>query len=121
MNKLLFIFLLFSFYISNAQYNPDKIAKSAIKLYVKARDQATAGSANFPQVIALLREAVKIDSNYEEAYLSLGGIFQELKNYNEAILNFEKAKNIDSNYFLDYNLSYSICLAGKGEFNKALN
>src|SRR5579863_1008785 len=98
MNKLLFIFLVFTFYFSNAQYNPDKIAKSAVKLYSKARDQATGGSGNFPQVITLLQQAVKIDSNYEEAYLSLGGIYQELKNYNEAISNFEKAKNIDSNY-----------------------
>jgi outer membrane protein OmpA-like peptidoglycan-associated protein len=121
MNKLLFIFLLFAFYFSNAQYNPDKVAKAAVKLYSKAREQAEAGSSNFPQVITLLQKAIKIDSNYEEAFLSLGGIYQDSKNYNDAILNYEKAKKIDSNYFLDYDLSYSICLAGKGEFNKALN
>ena len=48
-------------------------------------------------------------------------MYGQLKNYQSAIDNYEKAKSIDSVYFIDYNLSYSIDLAGKGEFEKALD
>ena len=76
---------------------------------------------NFKQGIETLQQAVKIDSTFEDAYLSLAGMYGEIKNYQSAIDNYEKAKNIDSVYFIDYTLSYSINLAGKGEFEKALN
>ena len=47
-------------------------------------------------------------------------MYAEMKNYRAAIDNYEKALAIDSNYFLDYNLPYSIDLAGTGNFDKAL-
>jgi outer membrane protein OmpA-like peptidoglycan-associated protein len=119
--KFCFLFLL----LANAtlgfsQYDPAKVQKKALQLYGKARDLAESSNVNFPQAIILLNQAVKIDSNYEEALLSLGGIYQEQKNYHEAVVYYEKAKKIDSAFFLDYNLSYSICLAGEGKFDQAL-
>ena len=68
----------------------------------------------------LLTEAVKIDPRFLDAYLSIAGMYGELKNYQESIDNYDKAKAIDADYFKDYNLPYSINLAGKGEFEKAL-
>jgi len=68
---------------------------------------------NFMQGIEALLQAVKIDTTFEDAYLSLAGMYSEIKNYQSAIDNYEKAKNIDSVYFIDYTLSYSINLAGK--------
>ncbi len=47
-------------------------------------------------------------------------MYSDLKNYDEAIRNYETGRAIDSEYFKDYNLSYSISLAGKGVFDKAL-
>jgi len=102
-----------------AQYDPEKVNKKAVKLYTKAMELAQAD--NFPEGIRVLQQAVQIDSKYEDAYLSIAGMYGELKNYQGAIDNYSKAKAIDSIYFLDYNLPYSINLAGKGEFARALD
>src|SRR6185503_8816473 len=95
-----------------AQYKPEKVNKKAAQLYSKALGQAEAD--DFKAGIETLKQAVKFDGNFEDAYLSMAGMYGELKHYQEAIDNYEKARAIDSNYFLDYNLPYSINLAGKG-------
>lgn len=101
-----------------AQYRPEKVSKKAAQLYSKALEQAQ--SDDFKAGIETLQQAVKIDPGYADAYLSMAGMYGELKNYQAAIDNYEKARAIDSGYFLDYNLPYSINLAGKGQFEKAL-
>jgi len=101
-----------------AQYRPEKVSKKASQLYSKALEQAQAD--DFKGGIETLQLAVKADNGFADAYLSMAGMYGELKNYQGAIDNYEKARAIDSNYFLDYNLPYSINLAGKGEFEKAL-
>ena len=101
-----------------AQYDPEKVNKKAAQLYSKALELAQ--NDDFKGGIAVLQQAVRIDNRYEDAYLSMAGMYGELKNYQDAIDNYEKARAIDSIYFMDYNLPYSINLAGKGEFEKAL-
>ena len=101
-----------------AQYNPDKVNRRAAQLYSKALELAQDG--DFKQGISVLEQSVRIDPKFEDAYLSMAGMYGELKNYQSAIDNYEKARAIDSTYFLDYNLPYSINLAGKGDFEKAL-
>jgi len=103
---------------ARAQYKPEKVNKKAAQLYSKALEQAE--SDDFKGGIETLKQAIKVDNGFEDAYLSLAGMYGELKHYQDAIDNYEKAKAIDSNYFLDYNLPYSINLAGKGDFDKAL-
>ena len=103
----------------HAQYDPDKVNKKAVVLYNKALQQAV-GDDDLRAGIATLEQAIRIDKNYEEAYLSMAGMYGELKNYQAAVDTYEKARAIDSNFFLDYNLSYSIELAGTGNFEKAL-
>ena len=102
-----------------AQYKPEKVNKKAAQLYSKALEQAEA--EDFKAGIETLKQAITADNGFEDAYLSLAGMYGELKHYQDAIDNYEKAKAIDSNYFLDYNLPYSINLAGKGDFDKALD
>jgi outer membrane protein OmpA-like peptidoglycan-associated protein len=51
----------------------------------------------------------------------MAGMYGEIKDHPNAVAAYEKAKAIDSNYFKDYNLPYSIDLAGTGEFQKALD
>ncbi len=99
-------------------YDPNKVNKKAAGMYEDALQQATDGK--FKEGIRLLEEAVKIDSRFLDAYLSIAGMYGELKNYDGAISNYEKGRAIDSVYFKDYNLPYSINLAGKGEFERAL-
>ncbi len=118
--KKFFLYIL-SFFIVNAslaQYNPHKVNKKAAQLYTKGLEAATEG--NFPEALKILGEAVKTDKQFLDAYLSIGGIYGEMKNYASAIENYEKARAIDSAYFKDYSLPYSINLAGAGKFEKAL-
>ena len=99
-------------------YDPEKVNAKAAALHSQGLQQATDG--NFKEGIRLLERAVQIDNRFEDAYLSIAGMYAELKNYDSAIINYEKARAIDSAYFKDYNLPYSIDLAGKGLFEKAL-
>jgi outer membrane protein OmpA-like peptidoglycan-associated protein len=115
---LLIILFLLAARLTQAQYNPDKVSKKAAQYYSKALELAQ--NDDFKGGIAALQQAVRIDNTYEEAYLSMAGMYGELKDYQGAIDNYEKARAIDSIFFLDYNLTYSINLAGKGDFEKAL-
>lgn len=113
------IFLLFFLKMARAQNEPPSINKKALDLYNKAMQLAQ--DDHFLEGIQALQDAVKIEPNYIDAYLSIAGMYGELKNYQAAIDNYEKARSIDSAYFRDYNITYSINLAGKGEFQKALD
>ncbi|MBC7903991.1 MAG: PD40 domain-containing protein [Gemmatimonadaceae bacterium] len=112
-------FLLFSLCSYSQVYDPAKVNKKAAKLYQDAYQKAS-NEGDFKEGIRILEEAVKIDPGFADAFLSLGGMYGELKNYGPAVLNYQKARQIDSAYFIDYNLSYSINFAGKGEFEKAM-
>ena len=101
------------------RYDPSKINKKALALYEQARERAEAG--NYINATAFLQQAIAADSGYADAYLGLGRLQLEYKNYRIAVTNFEKAISIDSNYCINYFYSYSVCLAGTGEFEKALN
>ncbi|HJU46477.1 MAG TPA: OmpA family protein, partial [Chitinophagaceae bacterium] len=119
-SKSLFIlFLSFIYSLSLfAQNNSNKITKKAQQLYSQGLDIAQEG--DFAKAIPLIEDAIKNSPTYRDAYLSLAGIHGELKNYDAAISNYEKGRILDTVYFKDYNLPYSINLAGKGEFEKAL-
>lgn len=101
-----------------SQYDPDKVNKKASALYEQAIEKAR--DDNFPEGIRLLKEAIKIDPKFADAYLSIAGMYGEIKKYDSAILFYENARIIDTLYFKDYNLPYSINIAGKGEFEKAI-
>ena len=112
------LILFFHFHVK-AQYDPAKVDKKAAKLYL--RSQQEAGDDNFLAGIESLKQAVAIDSRFEDAWLSMAGMYGELKNYQAAIDNYRMARSIDSMYFKDYSLSYSINLAGLGKFEEALD
>lgn len=116
------LFPLFSFLLScsslTAQYHPERVNKKAAALYEKAI--ARAQEDDFAEGIRLLRNALRIDPGFEDGCLSIAGMYGELKHYDSAIYFYEMGRAIDSNYFKDYNLPYSINLAGKGYFDKAI-
>lgn len=99
-------------------YQPEKVSQKAIAVYNKAIEQLRDG--DLKTAIPLLENCISMDTNYVDAYLSLAGAFGELKNYKNAITNYEIARNKDSSYFKIYNLPYSINLAGNGLFTEAL-
>ena len=57
-----FIFFLLFVYSANAQYDPQKVNKKAVKLYQDAMLQAN--DEHFIESIKLLDAAVKIDDEY---------------------------------------------------------
>ena len=100
------------------QYDPSKVNKKAVSLYGQALQKANDG--NFKESINFLNQSIIADPKYVDAYLSLGGIYGEIKNYKSSTDNYEKAFALDSNYTNGYKLPYSINLAGQGRFEEAL-
>ena len=106
---------------AKAQYDPVKVNPKADKLYLLYQQHAA--DEKFLEGIATLQQAVALDKNFEDAWLSIAGMYTELKNYQAASTVDEAhriARSIDSIYFKDYSLTYSINLAGLGKFKEAL-
>jgi outer membrane protein OmpA-like peptidoglycan-associated protein/tetratricopeptide (TPR) repeat protein len=104
-------------YTQPGSYDPDKVNKKAQELYDKALDVAQ--NEKYREALTLLQQAVKKDPRYLEAYLSIAGLYAEMKKHDSAVINYQIAKNIDTAFFQEYNLPYSIDLAGTGQFQKA--
>jgi outer membrane protein OmpA-like peptidoglycan-associated protein len=111
--------LLFSLSSLAQGYDPEKVNKKAAALYSKALDYINNDRPR--EAIPDLLEAIKTDSRFEDAYLTLGGVYGDMRNYAAAVDCFVKAKAIDSVYFREFNLPFSINLAGMGSFQQALD
>ncbi len=99
-------------------YDPDKVNKKAGEIYGEALAQAQ--QDNYPTAIKLLQQSLQIDPGKVDAYLSLGGIYSSQRKYDESIKMYAKGIELDPVYSKDYQLPYSIALAGAGNFAKAL-
>ena len=100
MLKIFGCLLLFASSVAYAQpgsYDPDKVNKKAVDLYDKALDEAQ--DENYRQALTLLQQAVKKDPKYLDAYLSIAGIYAQLKLHDSAVINYKIAKAIDTAYF----------------------
>ena len=102
-----------------SQYDPTKINKKVFSVYMQAMEKAN--GRDFQGSIDLLNQCISMEPKYADAFLSLGGVYGQLKNYKSSTENYEKAFAIDSNYTNEYKLPYSINLAGQGRFQEALN
>ena len=107
-----------SFYFSHAQYDVSRINKKTVAAYNSALQKAQDGQ--YAESIAALQDVIKKDAGYVDAYLSLAGIYGQLKDHEQSIAWYEKAFALDPNYTAEYQLPYSINLAGSGQFPKAL-
>ncbi|MGN6194127.1 MAG: OmpA family protein [Ginsengibacter sp.] len=117
---LLLVFLAASFLQSRSQwYDPEKVDHKATTIYLLAVNKASNG--DYISSIKMINESLKIDPKFVDAYLSLAGIYAEMKNYTTSVSNFEKAFSLDTVYTKDFYLPYSISLAGCGRFTDALN
>lgn len=120
--KLLRPFLLAGLLIvtvaAQAQYDPSRINKKAKEIYEYALNAVDADELT--KARDMLQEAIRRDGNYLEAYVSLAGVYSQLKDRKQSVLNYEKAFAIDSTYLTDIRLPYAIALAGDGQFDKAL-
>ncbi len=119
--KNLFLLLTSNFILltSSAQvYNPSNRSPKAQKLYNDGITKAQDG--NYNEAISFFQQAIYLDTNYIDAYLSLAGVYGQLKNNMLAVEYYEKAIAKDTVYTKLYKLPYSINLAGIGQFEKAL-
>ena len=120
MKKILLLAVCFILFVSSfSQYDPTKVSKKVFSLYTRALQYAEAG--NFKQAIDLLNQCISADQNFADGYLSLGGVYGQIKDYKNSTDHYEKAFAIDSIYTNEYKLPYSINLAGQGRFNEALS
>jgi outer membrane protein OmpA-like peptidoglycan-associated protein len=99
-------------------YNAEAVNVKAVKTYEKALDALSDG--RIKEAVPMLMQAIREDSNFVDAYLSLAGAMGELKKYDQSVKLYEKARSKDTSYFVIYNLPYSINLAGQGKFDEAL-
>ena len=67
------------FQVFSQSYDPAKISKKAIALYNQAVEKGISG--DLTASAELLVEAIKKDDKYVDAYLSLGGIYRDMKKY----------------------------------------
>ena len=120
--KAIFLFLIFHFLfiISYSQwYDPEKVDKKAVDIFMSAIEDAD--NYKYTQAIVKINEAISIEPKFVNAYLSMAGIYANMKKYDSSIFFFEKSIGLDSVYCSTYFLPYSISLAGNGQFEKALN
>ncbi len=116
---LSFIFFYSTSLISSAQwYDPDKVNKKAGELYGQAYEEATNGK--YTAAIQHINEALAIEPQFVDAFLSRAGIYANVKNYHASVTDFETGLRLDSVYSKTYLLPYSISLAGTGKFQEAL-
>lgn len=114
-----FAFAIISFTAFSQNYDPEKVNDKAVSVYERAIQMLQDGYIK--EAIPFLKKSTELQVNFADAYLSLGGAYGELKDYQNSVAAYEKAKSIDSVYFLYYNLPYSINLAGLGNFDAAMN
>ncbi|HUQ67034.1 MAG TPA: OmpA family protein [Flavitalea sp.] len=119
MKKLFYISILILSAVTGFTQKNIAARKKAEILYNQALTKASDGE--YHEGIKMLNDAIKLDPYFFDAYLTLGGIYGELKEYTSSVKNYEKARTIDSLNFKDYALPYSINLAGLGQFQKALD
>lgn len=98
--------------------NPARLNPKAVKLYESGLEKATDG--RYDDAISYLLQAIYLDSNYTDAYLSLAGVYGQIKKSDLSVEYYEKALRRDTFATRVYKLPYAINLAGMGNFSKAL-
>src|SRR3954453_16376814 len=101
-----------------AQKKEDKQLKKAQEAYDAAMLQLRDGLVR--DAVPRLGKAIEYNPAFTDAYLSLSGVYGEMKDYPKAVDYFRKAQAIDSAYTKYYLLPCSINFAAMGKFNEAL-
>ncbi|MBI1344094.1 MAG: OmpA family protein [Terrimonas sp.] len=122
MKKSIICILILASFLSCSAQKKSKSRPAAVnktdQLYTEGINQAQAG--NYLAAISSFEQVLYLDSNYNDAYLSLAGVYNQIKNYALAAQYYEKGIARDTAKNVLYNLPYSINLAGTGQFQKAL-
>src|SRR5690349_12986060 len=93
---LIFVVVLVSQILPAQTYDPAKVNKKALILYNQAMERAQDG--NLTHAAGLLLQCIELDKNYTDAYLSLAGVYGQMKNYKASVSYYEQAFVQDTNY-----------------------
>jgi outer membrane protein OmpA-like peptidoglycan-associated protein/tetratricopeptide (TPR) repeat protein len=115
--QVLVLALLGFMHVSGQWYQSAKVPAKAEKFYITAIEALRDGQWNEGKL--LLNKAVDVYPKYVDAWLSMGGLYGQLKQYDSAIFYYEKAYMLDSIYSNDLLLPWSINMAGLGRFAEA--
>ncbi|MEP6616900.1 MAG: OmpA family protein [Ginsengibacter sp.] len=114
-----FLFIAMCSSVVSAQwFDPAKVNTKVMDIYLQGISKAQ--NSQYAESIKMVNDAVKLDPKFVDGYLSLAGIYANLKHYDTSVQLFEKALQLDSVYTRYYLLPYSISLAGMGKFSEAL-
>ena len=118
---LLFAFcqLIIANYSSAQVSNTAKINPKAVKLYNQGMEAAA--DNKFENAISYFLQAIYLDTNYVDAYLSLAGVYGQSKKSDLAVEYYEKAIRKDTAATKVFKLTLAINLAGMGNFHRALD
>ncbi|MFT4203429.1 MAG: OmpA family protein [Chitinophagaceae bacterium] len=114
--KLYFIIILLVLLVVN-----DSLAQKKSKAE-KAYDAAIPYLENgdYDNGLNLLLQSYKEDAKSMNTLTALANTYNEIKQYDSAVLFFEQARSLDTKGFSYFNLNYSVALAGIGRFSDAL-
>jgi len=119
MKNWIIIILLSISTAAQAQTSAPTTNKKAQEAYDKAMQLLQDGPAK--DAIPVLGKAIQYDPNFIDAYLSLAGVYGELKDYKKSIEYYETARSKDSITFKRLvSIPYSMNLAALGRFDEAL-
>src|SRR5687767_2090012 len=82
------ILIFCSFKVVSQNYS-GVLNKRAENLYNQALNKA--GEGQYSEAIKIIADVLKLEPKYPDAYLTLGGIYGELKQYKNAVDNYERA------------------------------
>ena len=112
---LFFYFVLsFSFYNQLCAQDNSKNKIAAQKIYDKAIIELD--NKSFSRGIGLLENAIQKDSSLTDAYLSLFQTYLDIKQYQKAILVFEKVQSFHPNDALPFVLKYATAFVSLGNY-----
>ncbi|HET6768877.1 MAG TPA: OmpA family protein, partial [Chitinophagaceae bacterium] len=111
--------LIIANYSSAQVSNTAKINPKAVKLYNQGMEAAA--DNKFENAISYFLQAIYLDSNYVDAYLSLAGVYGQSKKSDLAVEYYEKAIRKDTAATKVFKLTLAINLAGMGNFHRALD
>ncbi|TDW95712.1 OmpA family protein [Dinghuibacter silviterrae] len=121
--KSLLIFILYWSVFAGAHaqqtYDPDRVNRKAVDWYNMALNELSTNNDR-KKALEYLDRALDIDSSYINAHLTKAGIYADIKDYTSSVAEYNKARSMDTAYFFDMDLPYSISLAGTGDFQGAL-
>ena len=111
---------LFIVHFSIAQVSdPATVNSRAVKLYNEGL--AKASENRYDEAISYFLQAIDLDSNYIDGYLSLAGVYGQTKKNDLAVEYYEKAIRKDTSATKVFKLTLAIRYAGLGNFTKALD